>query len=71
MASEREYFWLVVFEWSHKTLSPFQIHVYNPTFTGIIPQEWIVGKLIKAHIVKKFRISSLNKEIPYSFFCEN
>ena len=49
MASEREYFWLVVFEWSHKTLSPFQIHVYNPTFTGIIPQEWIVGKLIEAH----------------------
>ena len=68
--SEREYFWLVVFEWNHKTDAPFSVHVINPTFVNIVPQEWIRGKLLEEHRLEKMIIKTLSNELRYSIFAK-
>ena len=66
--SDFNYWWLIVFEWSHKTQTPFSIHVLNPTFNDIVPEDWILGKLLEEHRLKKLRINTLDSSIPYSIF---
>ena len=68
--SEFEYWWLLVFEWCHKTDTPFSIHVVDPTFKGIVPIEWIQGKLIPEYRKKKISIPTLCKDIMYSVFAK-
>ena len=70
MASNLEYMWLIVFQWSHKTETPFDIHVLNPTFKDIVPSEWITGRLLEGHRLSKLRIPTLVRSIPYSVFAK-
>ena len=68
--SDRDYFWLVVFEWNHKNDAPFSLHVINPTFVNIVPQDWIRGKLQDEHRVIKMKIKTLSHEFRYSVFAK-
>ena len=69
-SSDFEYWWLIIFEWCHKTESPFSMHVLDPTFNGIVPMEWIYGKLLPNHRLEKMKIDSLRKSINYSIFAK-
>ena len=68
--SQFEYWWVITFEWCHKTESPFSIHVINPTLKGIVPTEWIQGKLIPEHRLTKLEIPGLRTNVSYSIFAK-
>ena len=69
-ASDIVYHWFIVFQWNHKTETPFSIHVINPTFVNIIPQSWLSGKLEPKCRKQKLRIKTLSTKIGYSIFAK-
>ena len=69
-ASSTTYFWLIVFEWNHTTQTPFSVHVINPTFLNIVPEQWIIGKLQEENRRLKMKMKTLNKTSLYSVFAK-
>ena len=59
-----------MFQWSYKNPTPFSIHVLNPTFNDIVPEDWVLGKLQDQNRRDKLKIRTLVSNIPYSVFAK-
>ena len=68
-ASEREYFFVCLFEWSENNPKPFFVVVREIFSTDEIPESWFTKKLTEEHRQKKTTFLSLKGKI-LSVFCK-
>ena len=67
--SNREYFFVCLFEWAENNPSPFFVVVREIFSTGEIPDSWFTKKLNEHHRQQKVSFLSL-KDKTLSVFCK-